>query len=100
MPRIHPLHAELAPDNPYRAECIKHRRFTGRTTANCLQVLATVLKSPGLVVHVVDHHGTPRSTFSMLVMLKDMVQALQLRHVHIDFVENTVVFESRNGNEK
>lgn len=95
---MHPLHTEAwlkeAENCGIPRAHIIHRG-TGKSTVQSLRVLANAIQNPGVVFRVADHHGTPRATELQLQMIRDMVDKLNLQHIHINRTDQTIVFENR-----
>ena len=80
----HPLRtAKLLKDYPELGEDYRLRdRHTGRTTIQCLKVIAEAMENPGVPIVFNDHMG-PKVTPHMADMLNHMIAKLAFSHLTI-----------------
>ncbi len=67
-------------------------RRTGRSTAQALRFLAYAMESPGSLVNVRDHHGTPESDRYLMQTIADMIEKLGLSHFEFGKRDRTLKF--------
>jgi hypothetical protein len=95
---MHPLHSQAWLDAAIASgfpEYEIQRRCTGRSTAQAFLVLFRAIQSPNREIKVHDHHGTDLATRHLLEMIQQMVEKLELKHIHINKVQHTVIFQNR-----
>ena len=100
---LHPLHTrkwiESFLDHGYPIDEIRSRR-TGRSTVQALTYIAKAISNPGKHIEVSDHFGTTEATRHLMMVMRNVVHALGLKHIHFDIVSQSIIFENRNrGNE-
>lgn len=100
---LHPLHTlkwiKAFLDQGYRIEEIRSRR-TGKSTVQAFTYIAKAISNPGKHIEVSDHFGTREATHHLLMMMRKMVDLLELQHIHFDRETQSIIFENRNrGNE-
>lgn len=99
---IHPLHTpervkalNLLTEGGYAAEA---ERFTGRSTAIALRLIANAIDLPGKAISISDHHFSRQADACLAAMMRDMIQQLGLKHMHVERrAHNTycITFENR-----
>lgn len=100
---LHPLHTrkwiEAFLEQGYPLDELRSRR-TGRSTVQALGYIKKAIENPGKHIEVSDHFGTPNATHHLMMMMRGMVDALGLEHIHLDRGARSIIFENRNrGNE-
>ena len=99
---MHPLHTkewieQFVAQGVPRYEITGRR--TGKSTAQALHGLAWVIQHPGTHLRVSDHYGTIEASRHLLSIMATMVALLNLKHIHINRADCTVVFENRERKE-
>ena len=98
---MHPLHTQKWIDEAVRSGHplrVVTSRYTGRSTAQALWVLSQVIKNPGVEFKVHDHYPGEKAADFQLQMLREMIDRLELKHIHINRAEQTIIFENRERN--
>ena len=96
---LHPLHTRkwlMAMLEQGEDVMVIRSRRTGKSTVQALTYIAKAISNPGKPIQLCDHFGTLPATDHLLYMMRDMVDALGLQHIHFDRSARSIIFENRN----
>ena len=90
-PRPHPLHTpEFIADVVKATGRYPGDRYTGRSTAIALRLIAEAIESPRKPIPIRDHYGTSLADRYLRQAMQDMVDKLDLKHMV--FTDTTITF--------
>lgn len=84
--KLHPLHSidMIARTMQMTGEYFDPNRCTGRSTILALEYITQALKQPHVWIPIHDHESTQNARDFLTRLVKDYVDALQLRYITVD----------------